>query len=179
MKISLGYILGEDEASFKKLFQMYYPPLCVFAKSLVKNEAVCEDIVQEAFAQLWAKKEKIVISSSIRNYLVSTVHNLCIDHLRTTSSYRKYISSYRKANPVNNGQNPEEIYTRAELEKILSNALDSLPPVYRTVFEMSRYEGKTYDEIAGIMDISVRTAKRYVNYAEKGLETELKKNIGK
>ena len=167
--------MGEDEASFKKLFQVYYPPLCVFAKSLVKNEAVCEDIVQEAFAQLWAKKEKIVISSSIRNYLASTVHNLCIDHLRANSSYRKYISSYRKGDPSGNGQTPEEIYTRAELEKMLSKALDSLPDAYRTVFEMNRYEGKTYDEIAEIMGISVRTAKRYVNYAEKELETELKK----
>lgn len=82
MKISLGYILTEDENSFKGLFKLYYPPLCLYAKRYVKDDAACEDIVQEAFAHLWAKKEKIVITCSIRSYLVSIVRNLCIDHIR-------------------------------------------------------------------------------------------------
>lgn len=178
MKISLGYILGKDEVSFKELFDLYYPPLCIYANRYIDDMASCEDIVQEAFAQLWAKKEKIVITGSLRNYLVSTVKNLCIDYLRRTSSHRKYIDALPSAEDPRSDYAPDEIYTKAELEKMLEKALDSLPDTYRTVFEMNRIEGISYDEIAKTLNISVRTAKRYKEYARKTLENELK-NIGK
>ena len=179
MKISLGYTLGEDINSFRRLFNLYYPPLCIYAKRYIKDDATCEDIVQEAFAQLWAKKEKIVITCSIRNYLVRTVRNLCIDYIRTNSSYRKYMEWYKESDEPKTGLSPDEIYTRAELEKMLDNALGRLPDAYRTVFEMNRFEKMTYDEISKTLGISVRTAKRYRSNAEQTIIKELKKNISK
>lgn len=179
MKISLGYILSEDEDSFKSLFKLYYPPLCLYARQYVKDDAACEDIVQEAFAHLWAKKEKIVITSSIRSYLVCIVRNLCIDYIRTKSSYRKYKEWYQESNDSKTGQSPDEIYTQAELERMLDEALHQLPEMYRMVFEMSRFEKMTYDEISRALRISVRSAKRYRNYAEQSLVNILKKNIAK
>lgn len=174
MRISLGYILGNDDASFKELFNLYYPPLCVYASKFISDPASCEDIVQEAFAQLWAKRENIVITSSLRNYLVSTVKNLCIDFLRKNSSYRKYIDALPDTSMSHSEQTPDSILTRSELEKMLSEALDRLPETYRTVFEMRKIEGLSYDEISEKLNISIRSAKRYNEHAQKLLQQELK-----
>lgn len=178
MKITLGYILGEDETSFRGLFDLYYPPLCVYASRYIGDPSSCEDIVQEAFAQLWAKKDRIVITGSLKNYLVSTVRNLCIDCLRKNSSHRRYVKTLPSAEEARSDYVPDEIYSKAEIEKMLDKALDSLPDSYRMVFEMNRIEGISYDEIARMMNISVRTAKRYKEHAQKSLENKLK-DIGK
>ena len=150
------------------------PPLCVFARRYEKNDSECEDIVQEAFAMLWEKREKIVIRNSIRNYLVSTVRNLCIDRIRSDRNFRKYMDEYLKS-PRTDMCGPDEIYTRVELERRLNKALGELPETYRIVFEMSRFEKMTYDQIAKVLDISVRSAKRYRAHAEESLIHELKK----
>ena len=175
MKISLGDILGDDDASFKEIFNLYYPPLCVYANRFISDPASCEDIVQEAFAQLWAKKENIVIRSSLRNYLISTVRNLCIDFLRKNSFYRKYIDALPD---IHSEQGADSFLTKSELEKMLNKALDSLPETYRTVFKLRKVEGMSYDEIAKELKISVRSAKRYNEYAQKSLQNKLK-NITK
>lgn len=62
---------------------------------------------------------------------------------------------------------------------MLDEALCRLPETYRMVFEMSRFEKMTYDEISRVLGISVRSAKRYRNYAEQSLVNTLKKTINK
>lgn len=86
---------------------------------------------------------------------------------------------YKESDEPKTGLSPDEIYTRAELEKMLDNALGRLPDAYRTVFEMNRFEKMTYDEISKTLGISVRTAKRYRSNAEQTIIKELKKNISK
>lgn len=58
---------------------------------------------------------------------------------------------------------------------MLQKVLEKLPETYRLVFELSRFENMSYDEISRILDISVRSAKRYNKYAEESLVHELKK----
>lgn len=174
MRISLGYIFGDDNAFFKEVFGFYYSPLCLYARRYINDTATCEDIVQEAFARIWAKKEKIVITGSIKNYLTSVVRNMCIDYIRRNFADRKYRDSlihlYKACE-----DSPDEVYSVAELEKMIDRVMDRLPDKYRRVFDMSRYEGKSYDEISKILNISVRSAKRYKSYAEELLKEELKK----
>lgn len=177
MKISLGYILGNDESSFKELFNLYYPPLCLFARRYIRDEASCEDIVQEAFAKIWTNREKIAITGSVRNYLVSVVRNLCVDKLRSDLADRKYRNAYLDSLLHGSEQTPDEILTISELEALLDKTLRKLPETYRAVFEMNRFEGRTYEEISRILNISVRSAKRYKAYAENSLKEEIKRSV--
>ena len=61
-----------------------------------------------------------------------------------------------------------------ELETLLEQTLAKLPTEYRIAFEMSRMEGKSMDEIAETMGVSVRTVERYRNKALDILKKELK-----
>jgi RNA polymerase sigma-70 factor (ECF subfamily) len=68
----------------------------------------------------------------------------------------------------------EDVYTTVELENMLNKALSQLPENVRTVFEKSRFEGKTYSEIASEQNISVKTVEAHITKALKYLRVALK-----
>lgn len=69
----------DDVTAYKKLFFDFFAPLCLFAKRYVEQKEVCEDIVQGVFFQLWKNRHCITITTSARNFLVTSVRNACID----------------------------------------------------------------------------------------------------
>lgn len=71
-------------------------------------------------------------------------------------------------------QSPEEIYTINELEQIIGKAIQKLPPNIREAFEMNRFKGMTYNEIAQQMSLSPKTIEAYISKALSILRVELK-----
>jgi RNA polymerase sigma-70 factor (ECF subfamily) len=71
-------------------------------------------------------------------------------------------------------QSPEEIYTINELEQIIGEAIQKLPPNIREAFEMNRSKGMTYNEIAQQMSLSPKTIEAYISKALNILRVELK-----
>ncbi|WP_293710122.1 RNA polymerase sigma-70 factor [uncultured Parabacteroides sp.] len=165
--------LGSGEKQFKKLFELFYPPLCQYAKRYIEDKAIREDIVQEVFASLWENRMKMTEGISIRAYLVVCTKNQCISYLRREGYMQQYMDlQIRKITSADSGEN--DIYLLTELQALLDKALSKLPETYRLVFEMNRLEGKSFDEIAETLNISVRTAKRYKSQATDILKEDLK-----
>lgn len=165
-------VVKGDDGKFRELFDLFYPVLCVYAKQYTQHNEVNEDIVQNVFVSLWESRRKIIIGTSIRNYLAVSVRNQCFDYLRRDERMKQYID-YEHLNNLNQASNNEELLLLTELQDLLAKTLAQLPEPYRIVFEMHRMEGKDYAEIAEKLNISVRTAKRY-NAATTEL---LKKNL--
>lgn len=163
--------LKDDEEAFKKLFTDFFAPLCVYAHYFVEDKNLCEDIVQEVFFSLWKNRKKLDIHSSTRNFLVTSVKNSCIDHLRKKEVEAKYIGFQNDRHGL---YEEEEVYTASELENVIDTALSALPEKLRIVFELSRFEGLTYSEIAEKQQISIKTVEAYMTKSLKHLRTELK-----
>ncbi len=167
----LKIALMDDEKAFQSLFFDFFPSLCVFAHRYVERWEVCEDIVQDTFFKIWRNRKKIVINTSGRNFLVTSVRNCCIDYLRKQETEL----SWQQKTIVNNiFYSTEDVYSTLELEQLLNTALSKLPENLRIVFEMSRFEGKTYPEIASEQNISVKTVEAYISKALKQLRMDLK-----
>ena len=162
---------NDDKEAFKKVFSDFYPALCVFAQRYVSSSTICEDIVQDTFFHLWHNRKKIEVTSSFRNLLITSVRNRCTDYLR-----KQTLRQTHKVRKVlhENMDTPEEIYTIVELEKMLYETLDRLPPNVRKAFELSRFENLTYKKIAEKMDVSPKTVEAYISKALSILRVELK-----
>lgn len=167
----LKTVVNDDEKAFKKLFELFYPPLAVYAKRYIDERTLREDIVQDVFATLWEDRKKLSITSSIRSYLIVAVRNGCLNHLHREGLSRRY-QEFISTEYVDTEN--EEVYSLIELQELLNKALAKLPETYRIVFEMHRMEGKDYNEIAAVLNISVRTAKRYKSQVVEILKEELK-----
>lgn len=164
-------VVDDDHEAFKELFYEFYPSLCVFATRYIPSSETCEDIVQDAFLNIWKNRKTLHVHSSFRNFLITTVRNSCTDYIRKQSSRERYLQnlSFTTQDPM-----PDEVYTINELQDMLSVALQKLPPNIQSAFQMSRSDSMTYNEIAVEMDISPKTVESYISKALKLLRDELK-----
>lgn len=163
-------VIDDDEKAFKKLFELFYPALSMYAKKYIEEQSVREDIVQDVFVTLWEDRKRLTITSSVRNYLMVSVRNRCFNHLHKEGLNRQYQESALKESEIEN----EEMYLLTELYELLDKTLAKLPETFRIVFEMHGMQGKDYNEIAKALNISVRTAKRYKSQVIDVLKKELK-----
>lgn len=167
-------VLNDDQQAFKELYVEFFPSLCLFAGRFIDSCETCEDIVQETFFHLWKNRKKIEIKQSFRNFLVTSVKNHCIDHLRKINRFEHYLE-----NPplTASSDTPEDIFTISELEELLYSAISALPDKPRRAFELSRFHSMSYQQIAQEMDISPKTVEAYIGKALSLLRTQLKEYL--
>lgn len=143
-----------DRFVFEQIFRDYYPLLCNYARRYVPDKSTSEEIVQDFFCRLWDKHGEIQINSGFSSYLRKSVINHCLNHTRKVETERKF---------VDYGDNLEEIHgttdheSNNELNDLFSKALLELPEKRREIFELSRFEGLKYQEIAEKLNINIKT----------------------
>lgn len=162
---------NDDQEAFEELFFNFYPSLCVFAGRYIASATECEDVVQETFYKLWKNRKNIEITSSFRNFLITSVKNNCTDYIRKQSVRKNHLESKIILDTIDT---PEEIYTINELEEILHSALNNLPPNVCRAFKLNRFENLTYTKIAEEMEVSQKTVESYISKALRMLRIELK-----
>lgn len=170
--------LYDDETAFRELYMQFFTPLVVYAMRYVSVRESCEDIVQGVFLKVWEYRKDLRLDinsnhNSGRNILVTFVKNACIDYIRKSDSRQEYIRKMQEIQTYSKDW-VEDLYSVTELESMLSTALDSLPQNLRAVFEMNRFEGKTYAAIAQEKNLSVKTIESYISKVLKILYIELK-----
>lgn len=163
----------EEDDSFQKVFYRHYEPLCRFAYLFLHDKAVVEEVVDDVLFNLWEHRKTIEIAYSLRAYLMRAVRNRCLNELNSRT-YREELSFTSFSLPENvefldsvfdDTLNPLGRLLRDELEDKLEEEIAALPEQCRAVFQKSRYEEKTYEEIAQEMGISVNTVKYHIKNA--------------
>ncbi len=177
-KLFLKVAVNDDEQAFEALFNEFYPALCVFANRIIGDLDISQDIVQDIFVRIWKKRKNVSIESSFRNFLITTVRNQSIDYIRRENLSNKYIEKNKEKIRDDMPDSPEDVHTLNELEDKISKALTELPNNIREAFEMSRFKGMTYNEIAVSMSLSPKTIESYISKALHFLRIELKDYLG-
>jgi RNA polymerase sigma-70 factor (ECF subfamily) len=163
----------DDVKSFEHLFDQFFAPLTCYANRYIDSLEVCEDIVQELFFKIWKKRRELVIKTSVRNFLVTSIKHSCIDHLRRKETESHYFEK-QPTTADSQSDNLEELYAAHELEEMFMTALAKIPPHVREVFEMNRFQELTYREIADAKGLSIKTVESYMSKTLKILRVELK-----
>lgn len=157
-------IKNSDRNAYEQLFKMYYTPLVSFARNIIRDTDAAEDLVQEVFVKIWERKHTIEIKTSVKAYLYMAVKNHCLNKLKTEQ--RNAFFNDEMADDVRVATNNTEEYSNTiELSKHIDNALNLLPPKCAVIFKMSRFEDKTYKEIAESLDLSVKTVENQMGKA--------------
>ena len=164
-----------DQSAFKELFDQHYSLLCAIAYHYVKDAAVSETLAEDALLSVWDKFEELTFTTSLKAYLMRTVRNKSIDYLRSS----KIEESHINIDDVSNhcflpDEELFEKYVLAELEQKIEAAINNLPEECRNVFIMSRYDDRSYQEIADYLNISINTVKYHMKHALNLLREELK-----
>ncbi len=166
-------IRAGDRAALQHLFHQQYPMVCGVMHRFITDRSTVEDLAQEVFVRFWEKREQIQINSSLQAYLRRMAINEALGYLRRSKHLNdEEITS--QFSSLDGDGTVEEKYLQTELEQNIRSAIDELPPKCRTVFQLSRFEEMTYQEIADHLEISVKTVENQMGKALRVLRERLK-----
>jgi RNA polymerase sigma-70 factor (ECF subfamily) len=158
-------------AVFEDAFKTHFKALHSYAYTIVKDDIMAEEMVQNVFFKLWKNKETVEINQSFTAYLYRSVYHESLNylkHLKVKSAYQAHA-----ARNMNNTNNATDRLKLKELEEKLDKALKELPEQCRTIFQMSRFEELKYLEIADKLGISVKTVENQMGKALRILRLKL------
>ena len=157
-----------DHHAYKFIFDHYYALMGAIAYEYVEDYYISQNIVEDVMMSIWEKREQLIISTSVKSYLLTSVHNKCIDYLRSRSREAEVFSLESEI-----GSSSCYIVS-SELEKKIEEIIQSMPEECKKVFLLSRYGNKSYAEIANELNISVNTVKYHIKKALSLFREELK-----
>lgn len=162
-------LLIRNQKQFESIFNEYWEDLYRSAYLRLKDQAVTEDIVQEVFVDLWQRRERIEIQSSLKAYLLTAVKYRVLKHFNQQAKFR--IEGLDKAEMVTDDGDEmafEDLYKNIEV------AIDKLSPKCRLIFRMSKIEGLSTDEIARQLNLSKQTVHNQLSKSMGLVRAEMK-----
>ena len=160
-----------DEFTYNQLFKSHSEDLYNFIYYKFGTDFHPEDLVQDAFIQLW-KNCKNVPVEKVRSYLFTVANNAALN----LASKNKTRMNHARLNPTKERsiETPEYIMEGAEYMDRLQKALESLTEEQRVAFMLNKIEGKKHREIAEMLGISNKAVEKRIYKAI----AHLKKQIG-
>ncbi|GAB1454678.1 RNA polymerase sigma-70 factor [Draconibacterium sp.] len=170
-----------DILAFDAIYEMYCRRLFCFVLKYVKQKVEAEEIVQEVFVKIWESRHKIDVYASFDSFLFTIAYNSTISLLRKRVTEKKYIDfliSQQQEYIVNDSS--VEIQFN-ELNDKVQLLLNELTPRQKEIFQLSRVEGLTHEEIAKKLNISANTVKNHMvtvlSFLRKSLDNNLLVNL--
>jgi RNA polymerase sigma-70 factor (ECF subfamily) len=162
-------IRSGDPGALEELFRAQYAPLCEFAARYLRDDALAEELVQDLFADLWARRHLWQVRDSVRAYLFAAVRNRALNVRKRQAMESDWEADEASADVRALHADPEPAdaaLDRAELRTRLDQAIAALPERCRLVMHLRWREQMPYAEIASVMGISV-----------KGVENQLARGL--
>jgi len=167
-KLRLG-----DIGAYQYLFDEYFYWLCNYIYKLSGDSNVSQDIVQEVMINIWEKRNRIVITTSIKSYLFKSCHNQFLQHIKKQKRNADLLDNIRWETIFDTYYidfSEQEDFYEEKLFK-LNQLLSKLPPRCREIFIKNKLEKRKYREIASDMDISIKTVESQMSKALHFLKT--------
>ncbi|MCX6303464.1 MAG: RNA polymerase sigma-70 factor [Bacteroidetes bacterium] len=161
-----------DKSTLESLFRDHFIGLCTFASGYVKDEGAAKEIVQDAFVNLWEKRDVIDLSKPVKSYLSATVRNRCLNYLRDHKKFSHDLLALENlSNEPMFGQHDKLV--ESDITSQIALAIEELPEKCREIFRLSRYKNMKYQQIAFHLGISVKTVETQMSKALQHMRIRL------
>jgi RNA polymerase sigma-70 factor (family 1) len=161
-----------DHAAFGIIHKRYYPLLYSHAFKRLPYREEVRDILQELFAFLWNNRENLNFTSGLAAYLYTSVRNRVINVFAKDKVRYEYAESFQ--NYIDTGENiTDDLLREKELMALIEKEIALLPDQMRKVFELSRFQYLSHNEIAEIMGTSPLTVRKQIQNTLKILRSKL------
>jgi len=170
-----------DAQAFNDLLRRYERKIFRLALHITQNREDAEDVLQETFLKAFEHLDQFQGQSKFYTWIVRIAVNQALMKLRKRKSDR----TVSLDETIDTGEdsvvreiaawdeNPEERYSREELNQILGSAVDGLTPIYRAVFVLRDIDGLSTEDTADALDLSVPAVKSRLLRARLQLREKL------
>ena len=149
-----------DEAAFAELYDATSARAYGLAVRVVRNPSQAEEVMQEAFLELWRTASRFdSAKGSAVSWILTLVHRKSVDRIRSAeASTRRDTVWHHGSQDVEHDSTAEAAQASMEARRV-RQALDSLTEVQREALELAYFKGYTHTEVATMLDLPVGTAK--------------------
>lgn len=164
---------ADRESGLRSLYDEYAQSVYNIAYNVLKDQFESEDVVQEVFIKVWKARYDLDDNSNIWTFIFVISTRLSLNRLRNLKQKLKE----ERAIILHNTR--VEVYCQnldiSELNQLEKVILNQLPGQQQKVYLLSRKEGKTYKEIAKLLNIAPNTVKNHLVQALKLFKKHLRK----
>lgn len=147
----------DDLATFEQLMRRHNRALYRTARSIVKNDAEAEDVLQDAYLLAFRALDQFRGEASIATWLTRIVINQAI--ARTRRHTADIIQFDEEASMDESSDRPEQALLRSQARQLIERKIDDLPDAFRTVFVLRALEEMSVEETAACLDIPEATVR--------------------
>jgi len=158
-----------DQSAFRALYENNVDRIFHLSFRMVGDEQLARELTQDAFVRVWECLDQFRGEAAFSTWLHSVAVSVVLNRLRKIDRHRKRERSLEDAHHL--GSIPKD--TDSGVRERLTEAVDGLPEIYRTVFLMYDLEGVPHKEIAEALDVAVGTSKARLSRARELLREAL------
>lgn len=148
-----------DHEAFAVLYDREAPRVYGLIRRVVRDPAQSEEVTQEVFVEAWRLAPRFDSQrGAVTSWILTLAHRRAVDRVRSEQAARDRAQRVRAdlgANPDPVGERVEARFERDQVRQ----ALDTLTDLQREAIELAYYGGKTYREVAELLDTPLGTVK--------------------
>ncbi|SFW50416.1 RNA polymerase sigma-70 factor, ECF subfamily [Sinomicrobium oceani] len=159
-------IRKKNQLAFRRLFDLLYKRLVLYADSYLCDRDQSEDVVQEAFVILWENIHYLEIRVSLKSYMFKMVRNHSLQALKkkNVTDEKEFLQLYATLHSEYESTPEEEEYDKVLYSRVL-DIVDTFPAQMQQIFKMRFFENYKYREIAEALNISIGSVKKQISRA--------------
>lgn len=171
-----------DEAAFAEIVSRYRNPLTNFLYRMLNDYEEAVDLAQETFVRVYFAIERYHTDYAFSTYIYRIASNLAISEIRkrkrrklmSLTGFFSFEGEEVDFHPPDKKPLPDKRVLEAEEKSVIARAIATLPDKYRAPIVLRDIQGKSYDEIAEILELGLGTTKSRISRARGLLKEKLK-----
>ncbi len=169
---------AEDQSAFKELFDNYKDYIFNICYRMTGNIHDAEDVTQEVFIKILRSIGNFRGDAGLSSWIYRIAVNTCLNRERR-KRFTRLISldfimeEHSAPDPYDKSQDPYAKLEQAEKERLVQEAIQSLPARQKTAVILSRYEDLSYRQVAEVMGVSVPAVESLLHRAKNNLSKKL------
>jgi RNA polymerase sigma-70 factor (ECF subfamily) len=161
-----------DSGAFEQLFERYVKRLVSFAYGIIHNRWRAEELVQDAFLQVYRARKRYCPKARFSTYIYRVVTNNCLNEIRR-NGHEKTVPDEARPMAEDHTPGPEHQVKDREIVSHVQAAIEGLPPKQRAALLLSRVEGLDHRQVAQCLEVSEYSVKSLVFRATRTLREQL------
>lgn len=160
-----------DHDAFQELHTRYAAIMYKSALSILGDQDLAEDVVQDVFCILWEKRESLNVINTISGYIYGITRFTALAHIKKSKNYQRYLTALQ--NSLKIAESPDQMLIQREKTQQVEYAIRMLPCRMQEILILVRTGSQSYREIAAMLGITENRVKNSVSEAVKVLRTKV------
>ena len=175
----LQKISGGHQKAFDTLFERYRDRLFYYLLKATKSKETAEEIVLDTFLKIWTGRSILTEIDHFEAFLFRIARNKALDFLRRVEKNKlRQMELWEQLQRSASGEVADQALLLAEINAAVRQAVEQLSPQRKMVFQLSRDQGLTYEQIARRLHISSHTVRNHLAASLQFIRANLAPDLG-